>query len=70
MATETETRQGKETFHFINRSEDTINEALTGLTEHNPFLSYSPAHKIVYRNDLEDFRQGHVTTIGCSGGGQ
>ncbi|KAI9714635.1 MAG: hypothetical protein M1812_006300 [Candelaria pacifica] len=66
MSTENRT---KETFHFINNPQDTINEALTGLTEHYPYLSYSPAHKIVYRNDLESLREDHVTVIGCSGGG-
>jgi dihydroxyacetone kinase len=73
MATETETQTKqatKETFHFINDPADAINEAAIGLTEHNPNLSYSASHKIVYRSDLETFREGHVTTIGFAGGGQ
>ncbi|KAI9798768.1 MAG: hypothetical protein M1833_004598 [Piccolia ochrophora] len=68
MATQTEA-PAQETFHLINSPADAINEALTGLTEHHPYLSYAPTHKIVYRSDLEDFRNSHVTTIGCSGGG-
>ena len=69
MATETHTHT-RETFHFINEPTDAINEAAIGLTEHYPGLSYSPAHKIVYRSDLDEFRKGHVTTIGFGGGGQ
>jgi hypothetical protein len=70
-ATETQTRlQTKETFHFINEPADSINEAAVGLTEHNPNLSYSATHKIVYRSDLDTFRKDHVTTIGFAGGGQ
>lgn len=57
----------KETFHFINDPADVINEALT---LHNPWLSYVPTHKIIYRSDLADFRDSHVTTIGFSCGGQ
>jgi hypothetical protein len=60
----------KETFHFINDPAEAINEAAIGLTEHHPNLSYAPAHKIVYRSDLEAFRENHVTTIGFAGGGQ
>lgn len=60
----------KETFHLINEPGDAIHEALTGLTQHHPSLSYAPTHKIVYRSDLADFRKDHVTTIGFSGGGQ
>jgi hypothetical protein len=60
----------RETFHFINDPADAINEASIGLTEHNPNLSYIPAHKITYRSDLESFRGDHVTTIGFAGGGQ
>ncbi|OJD28814.1 dak kinase [Diplodia corticola] len=59
----------KETFHLINAPGDAIHEALTGLTQHHPSLSYAPTHKIVYRSDLADFRRDHVTTIGFSGGG-
>ncbi|GME65976.1 Dihydroxyacetone kinase [Neofusicoccum parvum] len=59
----------KETFHLINAPGDAIHEALTGLTQHHPSLSYAPTHKIVYRSDLVDFRKDHVTTIGFSGGG-
>ncbi|KAF4541069.1 Dihydroxyacetone kinase [Lasiodiplodia theobromae] len=59
----------KETFHLINEPADAIHEALTGLTQHHPSLSYAPTHKIVYRSDLADFRKDHVTTIGFSGGG-
>jgi dihydroxyacetone kinase len=71
MATETQTKQPtKETIHFINDPADAINEAAIGLTEHNPNLSYSPSHKIVYRSDLDTFRKDHVTTIGFAGGGQ
>lgn len=71
MAAETQTKQPvRETFHFINDPADTINEAAIGLTEHNPNLSYSPSHKIVYRSDLDTFRRDHVTTIGFAGGGQ
>jgi dihydroxyacetone kinase len=71
MATETQTKQlPKETFHFINDPADVINETAFGLTEHNPNLSYSSAHKIVYRSDLNTFRKDHVTTIGFAGGGQ
>lgn len=69
MATET-TQSTTETFHFINNTSDTINEASIGLTEHNTNLSYSPTHKIVYRSDLDTFRRDHVTTIGFAGGGQ
>jgi dihydroxyacetone kinase len=70
-ATKTQPRQQtKETFHFINDPCDAINEAAVGLTEHNPNLSYSPTHKIVYRSDLDAFRKDHVTTIGFAGGGQ
>jgi len=70
MATEVQTRPiSKETFHFINDPLDAINEAAIGLTEHNPNLSYIPAHKIVYRSDLDAFRKDHVTTIGFAGGG-
>ncbi|KAI9821304.1 MAG: hypothetical protein M1827_004040 [Pycnora praestabilis] len=69
MATETLPQQTKETVHFINDSGNAVDEALTGLTEHNPYLSYSPTHKIVYRSDLATFRNDHVTTIGCAGGG-
>lgn len=71
MATETQVKTAyRETFHFINDSAEAINEAAIGLTEHNPNLSYSPAHKIVYRRDLDTFRKDHVTTIGFAGGGQ
>jgi hypothetical protein len=71
MATQTQTKQAaKETFHFINDPEDAVNEAATGLTEYVPNLSYIPSHKIVYRSDLDTFRQDHVTTIGFAGGGQ
>jgi len=71
MATETQTKQlTKETFHFINNPAEAINEAAIGLTEHNPNLSYSASHKIVYRSDIEKFRKDHVTTIGFAGGGQ
>jgi dihydroxyacetone kinase len=71
MTAETQTKQAtKETFHFINDPANAINEAAIGLTEHNPTLCYSPAHKIVYRSDLDTFRKDHVTTIGFAGGGQ
>ncbi|KAG0649449.1 Dihydroxyacetone kinase 1 [Hyphodiscus hymeniophilus] len=70
MATEIQTKQPtNETFHFINNPADAINEAAIGLTEHNPNLSYSLSHKIVYRSDLDTFREDHVTTIGFAGGG-
>ncbi|KAG9831653.1 Dak kinase, partial [Aureobasidium melanogenum] len=59
----------KETFHFINKPEDAINEALAGLTHIHPNLSYNPPYKILYRSDLGTFRNNHVTTIGFSGGG-
>ncbi|KAI5276027.1 Dak kinase [Aureobasidium subglaciale] len=59
----------KETFHFINKPEDAINEALAGLTHIHPNLSYNPPYKILYRTDLSTFRNTHVTTIGFSGGG-
>ncbi|THY74073.1 Dak kinase [Aureobasidium pullulans] len=59
----------KETFHFINKPEDAINEALSGLTHIHPNLSYNPPYKILYRTDLGTFRNNHVTTIGFSGGG-
>ncbi|KAL1622118.1 hypothetical protein SLS54_005183 [Diplodia seriata] len=62
-------QHSKETFHLINAPGDAIHEALTGLTQHHPSLSYAPTHKIVYRSDLADFRRDHVTTIGFSGGG-
>ncbi|OMP88832.1 Dihydroxyacetone kinase 1 [Diplodia seriata] len=62
-------QHSKETFHLINAPGDAIHEALTGLTQHYPSLSYAPTHKIVYRSDLADFRRDHVTTIGFSGGG-
>jgi dihydroxyacetone kinase len=71
MATETQIKQpAKETFHLINDPADTINDSSVGLTEHNPNLSYAQAHKIVYRSDLDTFRNDHVTTIGFAGGGQ
>ena len=60
----------QETFHFINCPSEAINEAAIGLTEHHSNLSYSPSHKILYRSDLETFREDHVTTIGFAGGGQ
>lgn len=69
MATDVHTHSG-ETFHFINEPTDAINEAAIGLTEHFPYLSYSLAHKILYRSDLDEFRKDHVTTIGFGGGGQ
>ena len=69
MAADTHTH-AKETFHFINEPTDVVDEAAIGLTEHNHGLSYSPAHKIVYRSDLDVFRRDHVTTIGFGGGGQ
>ncbi|CAD0028155.1 unnamed protein product [Aureobasidium pullulans] len=59
----------RETFHFINKPEDAINEALSGLTHIHPNLSYNPPYKILYRSDLGTFRNNHVTTIGFSGGG-
>ncbi|THW42013.1 Dak kinase [Aureobasidium pullulans] len=59
----------KETFHFINKPEDAINEALSGLIHIHPNLSYNPPYKILYRSDLGTFRNNHVTTIGFSGGG-
>ncbi|KAF4303351.1 Dak kinase [Botryosphaeria dothidea] len=68
-ATEALPTETKETFHLINEPGDAIHEALTGLTQHHPSLSYAPTHKIVYRSDLADFRKDHVTTIGFSGGG-
>jgi hypothetical protein len=71
MVTETQTKQpAKETFHFINNPADAINEAAIGLTEHNPNLSYSSSHKIVYISNLDTFRKDHVTTIGFAGAGQ
>ena len=71
MANETQTKlQTKETFHFINDPAHAINEAAIGLTEHNANISFSPTHKIVYRRDLEVFREDHVTTIAFAGGGQ
>lgn len=73
MAATTETpakpAPAKETFHFINRSADTIPDALTGLTYLNPALSYHPEYKVLYRADLAEFAQHHVTTIGFAGGG-
>jgi hypothetical protein len=60
----------KETFHIINQPQDSINEALTGLTQQYPYLSYNPTHKIISRADLSTFRESHVTTIACCGGGQ
>ncbi|GAB7364848.1 hypothetical protein MBLNU230_g5641t1 [Neophaeotheca triangularis] len=69
MAAETQTQPAKETFHFINDTNTSINEACTGLTYLNPSLSYNTEYKIVYRNDLSTFAQDHVTTIGFSGGG-
>lgn len=62
--------QTKETFHLINEPANALHEALNGLTRRQPTLSYAPDYKIVYRSDLEDFRQNNVTTIGFSGGGQ
>ncbi|THX57357.1 Dak kinase [Aureobasidium pullulans] len=59
----------KETFHFINKPEDAVNEALSGLTHIHPNISYNPPYKILYRSDLGTFRNNHVTTIGFSGGG-
>ena len=64
------TTTAKETFHVINKSSDSINEALTGLTQQHPYLSYSPTHKIIARADLSSFRESHVTTIACCGSGQ
>jgi hypothetical protein len=60
----------KETFHFVNDPADAIKEAAIGLTEHNPNLSFAPAHKIVYRSDLDTFSKDHVTSIGFAGGRQ
>lgn len=60
----------KETFHFLNSPQDTVNEALTGLTHLNHDLSYDSANKIVYRNDLQTFGRDHVTIVGCGGAGQ
>lgn len=59
----------KETFHFVNDPSDAIPEALTGLTHLHPSLSLAPAHKTIYRNDLQQFAENHVTSIGFSGGG-
>jgi dihydroxyacetone kinase len=70
IQTQPQTQAPRETFHFINAPADAINEAAHGLTEHHPTLSYAPAHKIVYRSDLDTFRRDHVTTIGFAGGGQ
>ncbi|KAI5239947.1 Dak kinase [Aureobasidium subglaciale] len=67
--TQSATPAAKETFHFINKPEDAINEALAGLTHIHPNLSYNPPYKILYRTDLSTFRNTHVTTIGFSGGG-
>ena len=60
----------KETFHVINHPTDAINEALTGLTLANPYLSYDKTHKIVYRSDIKSIRDTKVTVVGFSGGGQ
>lgn len=68
MATATQPA-AKETFHFINDTNTSINEACTGLTYLNPNLSYHQTHKILYRSDLDSFSSDHVTTIGFSGGG-
>ncbi|KXL50531.1 MAG: hypothetical protein FE78DRAFT_27290 [Acidomyces sp. 'richmondensis'] len=71
MATETQTKDpsAKETFHFINNPSDAIHDALTGLTYIKPSLSYNAEYKIIYRNDLCQFAENHVTTIGFAGGG-
>lgn len=71
MATETQTKATptKETFHFVNNPTDAIHDALTGLTYLQPSLSYNVEYKIVYRNDLHQFAENHVTTIGFAGGG-
>jgi dihydroxyacetone kinase len=71
MATDTQAKAPppKETFHFINEPSDAINDALTGLTYLKPDLSYNKEYKVVYRNDLADFSEKHVTTIGFAGGG-
>lgn len=71
MATETQTeaQPPKQTFHLINKPENAIHDACTGLTYLKPDLSYNAEYKIVYRNDLQEFSQSHVTTIGFAGGG-
>jgi dihydroxyacetone kinase len=70
MATETQTKAPrKETFHFINEPTEAISDAMTGLTYLKPDLSYNREYKTVYRSDLQEFSQSHVTTIGFAGGG-
>lgn len=71
MAADTQSKAPppKETFHFINDPAEAISDAMNGLTYLKPNLSYNKEHKVVYRNDLADFSQNHVTTIGFAGGG-
>lgn len=69
MATETQTKASKETFHFINDPAEAISDAMEGLTYLKPSLSYNKEYKVVYRNDLAEFGRDHVTTIGFAGGG-
>lgn len=71
MSTETQTKAPppKQTFHFINDPAEAISDAMHGLTYLKPELSYNKEYKIVYRSDLADFNQSHVTTIGFAGGG-
>lgn len=59
-----------ETFHFINNPHETISDALGSLSRLNPALHFVPEHKILCRSDLAAFAEGHVTVIGCAGGGQ
>lgn len=67
--TNTTTDAARETFHFINDPAEVIVDALAGLTYLQPKLSCNPEHKVLYRNDLAEFSQHHVTTIGFAGGG-
>ncbi|KFZ03350.1 hypothetical protein V502_11027 [Pseudogymnoascus sp. VKM F-4520 (FW-2644)] len=72
MATETLSASAppmSETFHFINNPHETISDALGLLSRLNPALHFVPEHKILCRSDLAAFAEGHVTVIGCAGGG-
>ena len=69
MATETQTKPSKETFHFINDPAEAISDAMEGLTYLKSTLSYNKEYKTVYRNDVAEFSRDHVTTIGFAGGG-
>lgn len=72
MATEVQEPPSRETFHAINKPDDVIHDAMTGLSQQYPErLAYARTHKILCRADVADvLSKGTVTTVGFSGGGQ